>query len=143
MSEKDKPVPFGRPPEYEPWMCDKAIELGKLGKSVTAIANALGIAKSTLYVWMESNPHFSDAIEQARGAAQEYFEDIGNKYMVEEPGGAKLNTAWATFQMKNRFRDVYGDQPQVIINKTDDTKLNSEIKDKLDALESKIRDGGK
>jgi hypothetical protein len=47
------------------------------------------------------------------------------------------------FQMKNRFRDNYGDQPQVVINKTDETKIPDEIKDKLAALEEQIRNSSK
>lgn len=141
--EKTKKGAGGRPIEYDPAMCQKAIELGKLGKSVTAIAVNLDISKSTLYEWIDTYPEFSDAISRARDCAQQWFEDKGNEHIVEIQGGPKLNTAWAVFQMKNRFRDNYGDQPQVIINKTDETKIPTEVKDKLDALEAKIRDSGK
>lgn len=146
MSDKpiqEKRVGFGRPIEYDPAMCEKAIALGKLGKSVTAIANSLDISKQTLYVWMDTYPDFSDAISRARGAAQEWFETKGNDHIVEEQGGPRLNTTWAMFQMKNRFRDNYGDQPQVVINKTDETKIPDEIKDKLAALEEQIRNSSK
>ena len=134
---------MGRPVEYDPAMCEKAIELGKIGKSITAIAVNLGVAKSTLYEWVDTYPDFSNAIKKARDAAQQWFEDVGNKHIVEESGGPKLNTTWAMFQMKNRFRDNYGDQPQVVINKTDETKIPDEVRDKLAALEEQIRNSGK
>jgi hypothetical protein len=113
------------------------------GKSLAAVAVHYGVCRDTINEWRAVHPEFSAAIKAGLAASQQWWEDAYQKQMIENPGGSKLNTTGWIFTMKNRFREDYGDQPQVIINKTDDTKLNADIKEKLEALESKIRDGGK
>jgi len=92
---------------YDPKHCDTAIKLLSQGKSLAAVANALGIVRATLYNWKELHPEFKDAIEYGTSKSQELFEDIG---MEGIQGNIKnfQGSSWM-FTMKNRFRADYSD----------------------------------
>lgn len=78
-------MPAGRPSKYSSEYCERAIEYGKAGKSVTWIAAELGIGRETLYRWTEEHPEFRDAINRAQEYAQQWWEDAGQRGM-ETPG---------------------------------------------------------
>lgn len=96
---------MGRPTDYLPEYCERVLELGREGKSHTQIAASLDIAKSTLYLWMEQHPEFSDAMTRARELAQAWFEDKGQMGLLTPGFNASL---WAK-QVSCRFRDDYTD----------------------------------
>lgn len=68
---------MARPTDYLPEYCDVVVELGKAGKSVTQMACALDVAKSTLYLWEQTYPEFSDALTRARQWSQDWWESKG------------------------------------------------------------------
>jgi hypothetical protein len=94
---------LGRPTDYRPEFCEQVIEFGREGKSYTQIAARLDVAKSTLYLWMERHPDFSDAMTRARDLAQSWFEDKGQDGLIMSGFNASL---WAK-QVSARFPDDY------------------------------------
>lgn len=100
--------PIGRPTDYKPEYCQQAIELGKQGKSWTQIAASFDVSRSTLYLWKDSHPEFSDALDAARSYAQAWWEDIGQTQMVAPVPGFSANL-WAK-QVSSRFAEDYTDK---------------------------------
>lgn len=103
MNQKRKP---GRPSSYRPEYCQRIIELGKEGKSITQMAVALGTLRDQLYDWARMFPEFSAALKRARECAQSWWEDAGQTGIYIQ---GFQQTAYI-FQMKNRFREDYYDQ---------------------------------
>lgn len=68
---------FGRPTDYDPSYCDRVVEWGEQGKSVTWMAAALDCSKQTVHNWAAANPDFLDALTRAKTRAQAYWEDMG------------------------------------------------------------------
>lgn len=60
----------GRPTSYDPAMLARLIAMGKDGLTVIEMAVELGIAKSTLYKYVEDIDEFSDAFTRAREIAE-------------------------------------------------------------------------
>ena len=83
--------PFGRPTLYDPAYCDQVRELGALGKSIEQISSKLGVSIRTIYVWKDAYPDFLQAMEDAKIAEQNWWEEQGQLYMLEHKDGAKLN----------------------------------------------------
>lgn len=110
MSEIVEKRPVGRPTKYNPVMCDRVISLGLEGASITEMAFELGIDKTTLYDWLESNPEFSNAVKQAHSASQTWWEKEGRRGIW---GGKAFNATTWIFNMKNRFRDDWADRTEV------------------------------
>lgn len=99
---------MARPSSYDPAVCERVIELGKMGKSRVQIASELRIARRTLGYWIEQHADFAAAMEEARDAAQGWWEDVGQRAVlgqIKDFAGAP----WI-FQMKNRFPGEYRDR---------------------------------
>ena len=77
VKEKPEGQVLGRPTKYLPEMCDKVVAWGKLGKSKTWMAGALGISRDTFNRWEHENEAFSDAITRAMALSQMWWEDAG------------------------------------------------------------------
>lgn len=68
-------IKLGRPLNYSDELCERAVKLGMIGKSWSAIAREFGISRNTLYEWEAAHPAFRDALSRARAAAQAWWED--------------------------------------------------------------------
>jgi transposase len=99
----------GRPTKYTESFCERVIELGSAGKSKAQIAAALGVSRQTLDNWAEEHPEFLDAIKYARDLALAWWEDRGQEGLFK---GKSFNALAYIFQMKNRFREDYGDRTE-------------------------------
>jgi hypothetical protein len=114
-SEPPKPKPagyvFGRPTAYLPEFCDKVLEWGAQGKSVTWMAAEIGIDKKTIYNWIDTHPDFFYAIERARVLCQKWWEDAGQNGMT-----ANLfnSTVWQK-NMAARFRDEWTERSETAL----------------------------
>lgn len=95
-------MPAGAPSKYEPIFCEIAIELGRAGKSVTHIAAEIGVAKQTVYNWMQEHPEFLDAVTRAITFAEAVWMDKGEDYLVTGQG-VTFNAQNYKLQMQNRF----------------------------------------
>lgn len=102
----------GRPSVYDPAMCEKVIELGKQGKSVTQIACALDVVKQTLHNWMDQHPEFLDAMTRARAFSQSWWEEMGQAGLTTPGFNASL---WAK-NVSCRFREDYSEPKNVVLS---------------------------
>jgi transposase len=100
---EEKPKKRGRPTKYDPALCDKVIELGKLGRSRTAIAVELGIGVSNIPNWEQEHPEFLRAMQEAQAEAKKYYETLAESHMIDVPQGPKLNTQLFKFIVQARF----------------------------------------
>lgn len=97
----------GRPADYKPEYCEQIIELGKQGKSIVQMACALGVVKQTLVNWANEHPEFLAAFNFAKQESQNWWETTGQIYLVEAPGGPKINAGLYSRSMAARFPDDY------------------------------------
>ena len=111
MTEEKRPV--GRPTLYQPEFCDKVIELGKMGKSIEQISLHLNVGIRTLYLWRDTYPEFLQALEDAKGFEQAWWEDQAAAYMVEHKDAAKLNSSLWSRSMSARFPKKYRESSKV------------------------------
>jgi transposase-like protein len=106
MTEEVK-RPVGRPSQYDPSLCDKVIELGRLGKSVEQIAAQIGVGTKTMYNWRDEFPEFLHALDIAKELELDWWESIAQNMMVEEKDAAKLNSSIWSRSMAARFPKKY------------------------------------
>lgn len=108
----------GRPTDYDPAHCDTVVELAENGLSFTELAVELGVARSTLYLWREQHPAFSDALEKAREKSMSWYSKTfrGQHLPVNLETGETMppaNIAGVIFQAKNQFPDDYKDRRDI------------------------------
>ena len=99
----------GRPSNYRQEHCDRAVELGKEGKSKAQIAASLGCVRQTLDNWAEKYPQFLDALTRARDLSLSWWEDQGQKGIWSR----EFNANAFKLQVMNRFPDDYRDKTSV------------------------------
>lgn len=77
MASKKTGKPVGRPTEYDPSFCDKVIAHGKGGNSIWSFGAIINAATSSIYLWKEKHPEFSDACKLSEAHMQMYWENLG------------------------------------------------------------------
>jgi len=97
----------GRPTLYDPSYCDEVRALGSLGKSVEQISTKLGVSLRTMYTWRDAYPEFLHALEDAKVAELNWWEDQAQAYMLEHKDAAKLNASIWSRSMAARFPKKY------------------------------------
>ena len=97
----------GRPTLFDPSYCDKVVELGALGKSVEQIATFMGVSLRVIYLWRDTYSDFMHALEDAKAAEMNWWEDQAQAYMLEHKDGAKLNASIWSRSMAARFPKKY------------------------------------
>lgn len=113
MIEKPEGYVFGRPRVYDSAFCDRVIQAGKLGKSITWMAADLHISKDTLYRWEREYEDFSYALALARIYSQQWWEDLGQKHAVNEPNGPTINASLYSRSMAARFPDDWRENTKI------------------------------
>lgn len=104
-------MPAGRPSTYDPSYCEKVIEWGKLGKSITWMAAELDISRSTIHEWIDTHPEFSDAINKAKSKAQAVWEDYGQNSLSSREFNAGV---WSK-SMAARFPEDWRDKQETAV----------------------------
>jgi len=104
---------FGRPTLYDPAYCDQVRELGALGKSIEQISYKLGVSLRVIYDWKDKYPDFLHALDDAKIAEQNWWEEQGQLYMLEHKDAAKLNASIWSRSMAARFPKKYRDNSKV------------------------------
>ena len=89
----------GRPSKYQPEFCEKVIELGKEGKSLTQMCAHFDISRQTIDNWAEQNPEFLEALTRARVHMQAKLEEMGFDGLTSREFNAAV---WKT-TMQARF----------------------------------------
>jgi len=104
---------FGRPTLYDSAYCDQVRELGALGKSIEQISYKLGVSLRVIYDWKDKYPDFLHALDDAKIAEQNWWEEQGQLYMLEHKDAAKLNASIWSRSMAARFPKKYRDNSKV------------------------------
>lgn len=66
---KAKPEAVGRPSKYKPDYAEQAIKLCMLGMTDAEMASFFEVSESTLNLWKEVHPEFSESIKKGKAAA--------------------------------------------------------------------------
>lgn len=102
-------MPAGRPTKYDPAFCEKVIELGRKGYSLTQISVELGYSKATLLGWANAHIEFSTALTRAKECEQAWWEQQGMNGLTAD----KFNSAVWSKSMSARFRDDYTERREL------------------------------
>jgi transposase-like protein len=105
MSDAPK-HPGGRPTDYDTEYCDKAETFLADGYSVAALAGFLGVAKSTIYEWIDRHPEFSDSVKRGQAGAVYWWEKANRNLAMTGEGNATA----CVFGLKNRASDEWRDK---------------------------------
>lgn len=100
----------GRPSKYDPSYCDAIIEAGREGKSWTAFAADIGVARSTINEWIANYPQFSEAASRAKALAASWYEQQQRRLVTE--GGSSAQATLIVFGMKNMGGDDWRDKTE-------------------------------
>lgn len=103
-------MPAGRPTDYDPKYCDLVIELASQGKSKAQMAATIGVTRKTMWTWAQQYPEFLNAFELAEELCQQWWENIGQTYLVNTKDGDSLNTGLWARSMAARFPKDYTDR---------------------------------
>lgn len=79
------------------------------GYSVTAFAGHIGVARSTVFLWAEQNPEFSDALKTAQALAALWWE----KSLRQVASTGEGNATASIFGVKNRSTEDWRDKQEV------------------------------
>ena len=106
--------------KYNPAMCERMIELGKLGSSQKMIWSELGISKSTAELYKKTHPDFAEALDMALVHSQAHWEReiLAN---IENKG---YNSRLAEIALRGQFQSDY--------RETRDTKVDAKVEIKVD-----------
>ena len=106
--------------KYDPAMCERMIELGKLGASQKMIWSDLGISKATAESYKKNHPEFAEALDMALVHSQAHWERelLAN---IENKG---YNSRLAEIALRGQFQQDY--------RETRDTKLDAKVEIKVD-----------
>lgn len=99
----------GRPSDYKPEYCDMVIEHMSEGASLTSFAASIRCARSTINVWMEAHPEFSESVKIAKACCAQWWEQVGRKNAVEGSGNATL----VIFGLKNMGAEDWRDKQEI------------------------------
>jgi transposase len=104
----------GRPSDFEPEMIAQAAALARDGATDADIAEALGIARQTIYVWYNRYPEFRDALKAAKSS---FDERIERRLAQDAEDGV---TTAQIFWLKNRRPQEWRDrrETEIIVPET-------------------------
>ncbi len=115
--------PVGRPSLYDSAFCERAIELGRIGKSIEQIAANLGVSTRVLFDWRDKHEEFLHALEYAKELELDWWETVGQTHMIEEKESAKLNASIWSRSMAARFPKKYRESTKQEITGADGAPL--------------------
>ena len=98
----------GAPTLYKEEYCERVIQLGAEGHSLTAIAAVLGYDPGTLYDWANRHEPFRHALARAKALEQLWWETEGMSALRADKFQAQV---WAK-SMTARFSD-YADRQEI------------------------------
>jgi hypothetical protein len=90
-------------------MCDKMIELGKLGASQKMIWSDLGITKDVAKSWSKKYPEFADALDMALVHSQAYWE----REMLSNIGNKAFNSRIVEVALRGQFPTDYRERMDI------------------------------
>lgn len=109
MAKPKATNPVGRPSKYDPAYCERVREFLKDGYSVAAFAGEIGVAVSTVRLWIDEHPEFSDAVKTGQARATLWWENRARAVAMGEDG----NPTTIIFGLKNRAPEDWRDKTEV------------------------------
>ncbi len=100
----------GRPSKYSDAYVAEVTSFMDQGYSLTAFAGEIGVARSTINVWMAEHPEFSEAVSRAQAKRARWWEDR-LRHIAEKGGGPGAATA-AVFGIKNAAPEDFRDKQE-------------------------------
>jgi hypothetical protein len=92
--------------KYEPYMCQKIIEVAEQGGHVASMCMAIGVrSKDTFYRWLKEYPEFNDAYEASKLVSQAFYENLLLAGAVGKIKNYNFNSL--AMVMNNKFPDEY------------------------------------
>lgn len=88
--------------------------MNKAGGNVTLVAKAFGVQRHTVYDWMNNNPEYKEALDDARGAfldealASARILVRGIPDLVKDPDGKTRQVGWITPPDSGMTRYIIG-----------------------------------
>ena len=67
----------------------------------------MGVSLRVIYLWRDTYPDFMHALEDAKAAEMNWWEEQAQAYMLEHKDGAKLNASIWSRSMAARFPKKY------------------------------------
>jgi len=121
---EDRPK-IGRPTKYDPEMCEKVVELYKLGYSNEEVGLELDICEDTFYRWLKEHKDFSEAVKKGLWYSKGYWMKDGRESLRDE----KFSYTGWYMNMKNRFgwKDKTETVQEVNLNLSEEHKKADEI----------------
>jgi len=135
------------PVVYDPKVHDDIIlSMASRGYSIACIAIVVGVTRMTLKAWANNNPRFAEVLVRAKEACQAHYERLltENAMIPEDKHGnpqRRLDMGIVVFIMRSWFQDEYLESPKIALNLTDAPKIADDIKQQLDSLETRLRNG--
>lgn len=123
---------LGRPTLFKEEYCERAIDLLKEGASIEELSLEFNVQYSTIYLWMENNPIFMEAVKKGREFSKAWWMKKGR---TELENVQFSPTLWY-MNMKNRFG--WADKKELIQNSE-----NDEIKKELQELRAQLAEQNK
>jgi hypothetical protein len=122
------------PSKYDPAMCDRMIELGKLGASQKMMWSDLGISKRTADAYSKKYPEFAEALDLALVHAQAYWE----RELLANVDNKNYNSRLAEIALRGQFQQDYRETRDTKIDLKAEVKVDfqKEIADLISALKS-------
>jgi hypothetical protein len=114
----------GRPTKFQAKYSRELIEAAQLGISLLGFAGKVGVTRSTITNWAESNPEFFVALMRSK-AARCYGLEV-DAVTIRRKGGSPGQATMAMFQMKNLAGEEYADRKSVGHARTDGGALEPE-----------------
>lgn len=96
---------MARPTDYDPDYCAVAETFLADGFSLAALAGHIGVARSTVYKWVDEHPEFSDAVKTGQAKAVLWWETANRNLALTGEG----NATSIIFGLKNRASDEWRD----------------------------------
>lgn len=97
----------GRPTKYDPAYCGQVVAYMGEGMSLTAFAGSIDVARSTVNLWVNEHPEFSDAVKIGQAKRVAYLE----RRLLDGDVGPRITSH--IFALKNADPDEWRDKREV------------------------------
>lgn len=104
----------GRPTKYQEAYAELVIEEMATGKSLTAFAAEIGVARSSINEWMEHHDEFSEAVKIAKAKCAAWWEAKGR--LLATTGGGPGQATAVIFGLKNMAADDWREKVEQDVN---------------------------